>query len=203
MRVKCPGCQNHLDLPDNQGGHPIQCPYCQMALKTPNPTAMSVLDDDPPPSPPPAQPIFIVQAHQSRPGYVDPEEERADRREIREERAQLRRERTEDRFENKLDRDVGRRSNPLGLTGFACGATALVLVLSGLLFQNYDAAKVYFGMTTCLSFPVAVVGLITSLIGLGTRSESNKKFAICGAIIGGILLLILIPIAFISNKNFH
>ena len=89
-------------------------------------------------------------------------------------------------------------SNLVGAAGFALGATTLVFVLSaGAMFQELPA---YLGCASCVGLPTALIGLVCSIIG-ALRKGRPKFFSILGVIVGGILILGVLPAAFLMLRR--
>ena len=87
------------------------------------------------------------------------------------------------------------------MTGFACSATAFLVMLGGILFRATSEANAYLCLTTTVSFPLALIGLVSSLVGLGARREASKLFAVIGALLGAFLLLVVLPLSVLSLQN--
>jgi hypothetical protein len=91
-----------------------------------------------------------------------------------------------------------RSSNLIGAAGFALGATTLLFVLSAAAL--FKELPVYLGCASCVGLPTALIGLVCSFIG-ALRKGRPKLFSILGVIVGGILILFILPAAFLMLQR--
>lgn len=91
-----------------------------------------------------------------------------------------------------------RSSNLIGITGFALGVTTLVFLFSAAaLFKEIPA---YLGCASCAGLPTGLIALACSIIG-ALRKGRPKVFSILGIIVNAILILFVLPAAFLMLRR--
>ena len=179
MRFKCPRCRQRVELATIPPGQPIVCIYCQARLKlNDHDTEVSLPVRARPPLPVlMAVPIDVEPIEVSRERVKDLRERRCGRRE---ERGYRRKERL---------------NNWIGAVGFAMVLTIVLLMLSGHLFRQQ--LPWFLGLGSCMGFPTALTGLVLSILG-SARADRPKVFAIIGVLLGAMLILVLLPLAWVD-----
>jgi hypothetical protein len=170
MRFQCPQCRHTIEIEDTLAGQTIVCQNCQARLKAPSLTALAPQQRPPEPAP---LPVVVV-----RPTDLQSlEEEQLERQERREDRIELRRDRQEER-----------EFNQQGVAGFALAVTSLVFVAVAFFYRKPEGFDFWSGMFNCFSVPVTIAGFICSLVGVLAKRSTDKKLAIVGLVISGVLL---------------
>jgi len=191
MRLKCPKCGSTVNAAEFAEGERAYCPQCQTRLKLPTdpPEPLAVafgnpfdFDDASVPAVAPKPMIVAVPYASEHPELTNEKiEDLRDRREGRRER----------RHNDREDRV----SNGVGIAGFALAVTAFLLVASGALFGSN--LKAYAWMAASIALMLSLGALPCGIIG-SLRPGRSRVFAIIGASIGGLLLLIFVPALMLS-----
>ena len=175
LQITCHHCGELVDPGDARQGDWVECPRCEAEVQVPI-TAMkkrrSGSDDMP-------QVVFPVM--------LPTEQE-----------SELTEERIQDLRETRRYRNEDRAGNPVGLVGFAIGVTTFLLLAGAMVM--YKALPVYLGFAACIGVPAALAGLMCSIIG-SLLVGRPRMFSIIGAGIGGFLILIGLPLAFLLLKG--
>lgn len=193
MRAKCPKCGEKVDAADFTAGDRTECPQCGTRLKLPADSVEAIVrqesspfdfDDVPRPAPPPpAQPMIVPVP------YL------AEHPEYTQEKIEDLRERRDDRRERRQHDREDRVSNGVGIAGFALCTTSALLVLSGAIFAR--DLKAYAWFASILALALTLGGLPCAIIG-SLRPGRSRVFALIGAGLGGLLLLLFLPALMLS-----
>jgi hypothetical protein len=188
MDFKCPRCLHPIEVADSRAGDLVVCPYCKMEVQTPTFPALL-------PARPLYSPVVVLEELREPRRHRDPEEEaerRSERREERDERREEREERRELRIERKELRVERKEQNLIAVVGFTISLACLLLMLGSLLLAGQATA--YVVISVVIALPGALLGLICSLIGC-LQWRVGKPIGVAGAVLGGVLLVVVIPLA--------
>lgn len=200
MRLKCPKCGTSVDASGFASGERVMCLQCRTRLKLPAATTDATgpvegdpfdFDTAPAPIPPPLAPA------QPQPMLV-PVPYSAEHPDLTQEKIEDLRDRRDDRRERRQFDREDRFSNGIGLTGFALCCTAALLVASGAIFAS--ELKLYSWFATITALFLTLGGLPCGVIGC-LRPGRNRIFAIVAAALGGLLLLVFLPLLMMTLVN--
>jgi DNA-directed RNA polymerase subunit RPC12/RpoP len=183
MRYQCPNCADYCETDDD--AESARCPRCSARLRARPTTAAddaSALDKQP-------RPVRAIPAAYIPPTMI-PIPIQTESPEYVEEKIEDMRDRRRSRHERDREWREDRSSNPLGVTGLALNATALLLIASGALFSTN--LKSYAWFMAVLSVPMVLTGLPCSLVG-ALRPSRIRYVAWIGVGLGALLIVILIP----------
>jgi hypothetical protein len=97
----------------------------------------------------------------------------------------------------KLETD-DRLGNPIGAAGFALNVTTILFLVSGVL--SFKELPAYLPVATCCGVPFSLTGLVCSIVGC-LRPGRPKLFSLLGTLLGGALVLVILPGLIIALKN--
>lgn len=171
MRFDCYHCGGRISVSKADEQEWVECPHCEASAPVPT-TALKRRGN---------AKAIVMPAILSKEGDSDLDEETLI-----------------DLRERRQHRNEDRAGNPIGIAGFALVTTTLLFLFGAVILHK--PLPVYLWVAAVLSVPSSMLGLVLSIIG-SLLVGRPKLFSLIGAGIGGLLILVGIPIAFLLLKG--
>jgi hypothetical protein len=170
MRFDCYHCGERINVRDAREHEWVECPHCQASALVPA-TALKGRGK------PKAIAVPVMLTKESASDLDD--------------------ETLIDLRERRQHRNEDRAGNPIGIAGFALVTTTFLFLFGAAILHKPLPA--YLWVAAVLSVPASMLGLIFSIVG-SLLVGRPKLFSLIGAGIGGLLMLVGIPVSFLLPR---